>query len=234
MPQVSFPEGLTNRDCEKQMSDRPPLPFVPLATSTGEDGVFKGTGETQQVKIKLTEDLKMPKNTFDGGTPEQFLYHIQLTLDLLRRKLLVHWDSWELKRKEKYALLKSKREECRKLKLSLASGKPSVDDQSKASHDSENRDSRTPSDERTDTDKTGTDLHEEETTPTTDAKRLEDLTVEKFSLRKNFQETVAQQQDVMLEVFDTYGTLLSEAYRGEWMKIVKDLCLSDMYIVSPK
>ena len=78
MPQVSFPEGLTNRDCEKQMSDRPPLPFVPLATSTSEDSVFKWTGEPRQLEIKLSKDLKMPKNIFDGGTPEQFLYHIHL------------------------------------------------------------------------------------------------------------------------------------------------------------
>ena len=54
--------------------------------------------------------------------------------------------------------------------------------------------------------------------------------VEKFSLRKNFQEMVTQQMDVMLEVFDTCGTLLSEAYHGEWTKIVKDLCHSDMYM----
>ena len=72
MPQVYFPEGLTNRDCEKQMSDCPPLPFVPLATSTGEDSVFKGTGESQQVKIKLTEDLKMPKTPSMAGLLSSF------------------------------------------------------------------------------------------------------------------------------------------------------------------
>ena len=78
--------------------------------------------------------------------------------------------------------MKSKWEECRKLKLLLASGKPAADDQNKDSHDSEHRDSRTPSDECTDTDEADTNLHEGETPPTTDAKRLEDLTVEKFSL----------------------------------------------------
>ena len=111
MSQVSFPDGLTNRDCEKQVSDRPPLPFVPLATSTREDSVFKGTGEPRQLEIKLSEDLKMPKNIFDGGTPEQFLYHIQQMLDILRKKLLVRWDSCETTRKEKYALWKSTRQE---------------------------------------------------------------------------------------------------------------------------
>ena len=108
MPQVSFFDGLKNCNCEKQMSDHPPFPFVPLATPTREDRVFKGTGESQHMKIKLTEDLKMPKNTFNGGTPEQFLYHIQLMLDLLCRKLLVCWDSWESKQKEKYTLWKLK------------------------------------------------------------------------------------------------------------------------------
>ena len=64
------------------------------------------------MKSKLTEDLKMPKTTFDGGTPEQFLYHIQLTLYLLHRKLLICWDLWESKRKKKYILWKLKWEEC--------------------------------------------------------------------------------------------------------------------------
>ena len=73
MSQGYVPEGVTNRDCEKQVSDRPPLPFLPLATSTGKDGVFKGTGELRQLKIKLSENLKVPKSIFDGGTPEQFM-----------------------------------------------------------------------------------------------------------------------------------------------------------------
>ena len=93
------------------MSNRPPLPFVPLATSTSEDSVFKGTRETQQLEIKLSKDLKMPKNIFDGRTPEQFLYHIQQTLDILRKKLLVRWDSCETTQKEKYALWKATRQE---------------------------------------------------------------------------------------------------------------------------
>ena len=117
-----------------------------------------------------------------------------------------------------------------KAQLLLASGKPSADDQDKASHNSKHRDSQAPRDECTDTDKTGTDSHDGEKQPTADAKRLEDLTVEKFSLQKNFQERVAQQMDVMLEVFNTYGTLLSEAYRSEWTKIIKDLCHSDVYM----
>ena len=36
--------------------------------------------------------------------------------------------------------------------------------------------------------------------------------------------------DVMIEVFDTSGTLLSEAYCSEWTKIVKDFCHSNVYM----
>jgi hypothetical protein len=89
----TLPEGLTNRDCEKLVSDRPPLPFVPLTTSNSEDAVLKNMGELRQLKIKLSEDLKVPKSIYDGGTPEQFLYHIQQTLDILRKKLFTRWDS---------------------------------------------------------------------------------------------------------------------------------------------
>ena len=230
MSQVSFPDGLTNRDCEKQVSDRPPLPFVPLATSTGEDSVFKGTGEPRQLEIKLSEDLKMPKNIFDGGTPEQFLYHIQQTLDILRKKLLIRWDSCETTRKEKYALWKSTRQEWRALKLSLASATTDADDRNSASHDSGHRDSRARRSEHTDTDETGMDSHDRGIHRGADARRLEELRVQKFSFRKNYKEAIAQQQDVMVEVFNTYDSLLSEAQRGEWTKIVKDLCHSDTYV----
>ena len=34
----------------------------------------------------------------------------------------------------------------------------------------------------------------------------------------------------MVEVFDLYDSLLSEAQRGQWTKIVKDLCHSDTYV----
>ena len=34
----------------------------------------------------------------------------------------------------------------------------------------------------------------------------------------------------MIEVFDTYGTLLSEAYCSEWTKIIKDLCHNNVYM----
>jgi hypothetical protein len=105
----TLPEGLTNRDCEKWVSDRPPLSFVPLTTSNSEDAVLKNMGELHQLKIKLSEDLKVPKSIYDGGTPEQFLYHIQQTLDILRKKLFNRWDSLELIRKEKYANLQSLR-----------------------------------------------------------------------------------------------------------------------------
>ena len=107
MSQGYIPEGVTNHNCEKQVSNRPPLPFVPLTTSTGEDSVFKGTGELCQLEIKLSEDLKVPKSIFDGGTPEQFIYHIQQTLDILRKKLLAKWDLLESLCKEKYANLQS-------------------------------------------------------------------------------------------------------------------------------
>ena len=81
----TLPEGLTNRDCEKSVSDRPPLPFVPLTTSTPEDTVFKNTGELRQLKIKLSEDLKVPKSIYDGGTPEQFLLHVHTAMHVCKQ-----------------------------------------------------------------------------------------------------------------------------------------------------
>jgi len=113
--QYTLPEGLTNRNCEKSVSDRPPLPFMPLTTSNSEDAVLKNMGELHQLKIKVSEDLKVPKSIYDGGTPEQFLYHIQQTLDI-RKILFTRWDSLEIIRKEKYANLQSLRGELENLK----------------------------------------------------------------------------------------------------------------------
>ena len=93
---------------------------MPLTTSTSKDGVFKGAGELRQVKIKLSEDLKVPKSIFDGGTPEQFVYHIQQTLDILCKKLLTKWDSLESIQREKYASLQSARVELKNLREQLA------------------------------------------------------------------------------------------------------------------
>ena len=81
-------------------------------------------------------------------------------------------------------LKKLKQKECQKLKLLLASGKPSADDQNKASHDSGHRDSQARHSERRDTDETGMDSHNREEQQKVDAKCLEDLKVEKFFLRR--------------------------------------------------
>ena len=232
----TLPEGLTNRDCEKSVSDRPPLPFVPLTTSTPEDTVFKNTGELRQLKIKLSEDLKVPKSIYDGGTPEQFLYHIQQTLDIMRKKLFKSWDSLELTRKEHYANLQSLRGELGTLKEQL-SGTPqggnSATGSKSGTGSSQQRTSKnTPRSERPDTDETRTHSHEREEThdPAALQTSIQELIPKKKSAKRLCQEVEQQQQVVMNEVFDLYDSLLSESQRGDWTKVVEDICHSHPYL----
>lgn len=228
----TLPEGLTNRDCEKSVSDRPPLSFVPLTTSNSEDSVLKNTGELRQLKIKLSEDLKVPKSIYDGGTPEQFLYHIQQTLDILRKKLFTRWDSLELIRKEKYANLQSLRGELENLKeqQSVASkGNPSSAG-SKSGTSSHKRTS-TPRSEHTDTDETGMHSHARETyDPEALEASIQELVLKKKSAKSQLRDVTEQQQVIMNDVFDIYDSLLSESQRSDWTKIVEDLCHSNPYM----
>ena len=89
------------------MPDCPPLPFVQPVSPVSEDGVFQNTGEPRQIKLKLSKDLKMPKSIYQGGTPEQLVYHLQQMLAILRKKLLKEVESLGTTKKELHSHLTS-------------------------------------------------------------------------------------------------------------------------------
>lgn len=231
MSQRYVPEGLTNRDCERQVSDRPPLPFVQPVSPVSEDGVFQNTGEPRQIKLKLSEDLKMPKSIYQGGTPEQLVYHLQQTLAILRKKLLKEVESLGTTKKELHSHLTSLRDEVKLVRTQLAAAQAETGNadepvrkkkKKKASH--------SPRDAHTDTDETGMDARAKETDPVSIAHHLEGLLSLKEAAKKQYVEVCDQQQRLMDEVFDTYDSLLSESQRSDWTKIVEDLCRSETYL----
>lgn len=230
MSQRYVPEGLTNRDCERQVSDRPPLPFVQPVSPAPEDTVFANTGEPRAIKLKLSEDLKMPKSIYQGGTPEQLVYHVQQTLAILRKKLLKEVESVGTTKKELRAHLSSLRVEVKLVRTQLKTAESEGGTRGETVRKRKKKSSHPPRDAPTDTDETGRDANARETGPVSLKRRLEELLPLKEAAKKHYDDVCGQQQRLMDEVFDTYDSLLSESQRSDWTKIVEDLCRSDTYL----
>ena len=80
----AVPKGLKNQECEKgNRKKRPPIPYVPIVDEVQE---ANNKGKEYSYKIKLPNKTEFGVPTWDTGTQEAFLIHVQQAKSKCKRK----------------------------------------------------------------------------------------------------------------------------------------------------
>ena len=73
----SVSEGLKPQECKRSAGRvKPPIPYIPAAQSSNDT----------IMKVKVSDKMMLSVSVFHMGTPEQFLSHVQKTLDIISQR----------------------------------------------------------------------------------------------------------------------------------------------------
>ena len=73
----SIPIGLKPQECKRSAGwIKPPIPYIPAAQSSNDT----------IMKVKVSDKMMLSVSVFHMGTPEQFLSHVQKTLEIISQR----------------------------------------------------------------------------------------------------------------------------------------------------
>ena len=77
----SIPEGLKPQECERSTGrSKPPISYIP------ERDAAQDATHDRTMKVRVSEKLQLTVTVFHQGTPEQFLNHVQVTLETISQR----------------------------------------------------------------------------------------------------------------------------------------------------